>query len=746
MYCSEGTTPPCSEEWRRITLPVHQSHFAGGTMRRFALITLFIFIVAVGAWAAGEVQPVSESYARIPSLDDVVEVPANAPTYTPGFGELDEIVGDTVHVGWTYWEAQHNGTVGRMIGYHPEMNWADGTTDPGVTMVWTALEGADGGSTRHVRFNRVRINDDGTYTVEQDQGYVVDNGTRAGYTTLGFDSETALAFPAYHSSPVGSDAYETAIAAEWAGVIPGLFNQTDVSRWNNSPTDVIWPKAVYTQADGVGYLHTVSSESREDNSAEMAITYGRSEYDPGTFNFIDNGQELVTDHGMNIAADIAASNDGSKIAIAQTVSIDYLYFPEDDPSQANNDIWLWVSEDEGETWDWDNPTDVTHFIHPDLDLLPDTTLAEQDTFRAYTDVNVYFDQNDDLHLAWSNHMWWQLRELWTPASSWLYHWSDVDEMYTLMVDGSWQGNVTPGSWQHNVQRPSFYHDPDTGILWCVFMRYGMEDDVDPADSTYNDISDDGFPNADIFVTASPPNSGFGEWYGHMWTRPVNITNTRGLGQAIVAGECQSEREPNVALESDGEYLHIEYVLDLDAGFTVQDEGEFTQNPVVYHRVAKTDIIDLFNSNAILYPDYDPWVVNHPIHVDGNGFWEDEYNWAWNGTDEDPTPWPEDAAFFRGFSSVENVSGTTPATFALHQNFPNPFNPTTRISYTLETSGFVSLKVFDVLGREVATLTSTNMHTGTHNVTFDGSELASGVYFLKLSQGKQTQVQKMMLMK
>jgi GH18 family chitinase len=87
--------------------------------------------------------------------------------------------------------------------------------------------------------------------------------------------------------------------------------------------------------------------------------------------------------------------------------------------------------------------------------------------------------------------------------------------------------------------------------------------------------------------------------------------------------------------------------------------------------------------------------------------------------------------------VENSSaGTIPHVFELEQNYPNPFNPTTAVSYQLSAVSYVTLKVYDMLGREVATLVSGVQQPGSHTVRFDASSLASGVYLYRLSgEGK-----------
>jgi len=87
----------------------------------------------------------------------------------------------------------------------------------------------------------------------------------------------------------------------------------------------------------------------------------------------------------------------------------------------------------------------------------------------------------------------------------------------------------------------------------------------------------------------------------------------------------------------------------------------------------------------------------------------------------------------------------PSTFAL-SSFPNPFNPSTAIVYNLPSAGHISLRVFDLLGREVAVLKDGFVEAGTHRVTFDGSGLASGIYFTRLDAGERLQTKRLMLLK
>ncbi len=100
----------------------------------------------------------------------------------------------------------------------------------------------------------------------------------------------------------------------------------------------------------------------------------------------------------------------------------------------------------------------------------------------------------------------------------------------------------------------------------------------------------------------------------------------------------------------------------------------------------------------------------------------------------------------GITGVEEQKPDVPISFDLSQNYPNPFNPSTRIDYAINQSGSVSLKVYDLLGREVATLFNGDQKVGRHTVDFDGSHLASGVYFYKLQSGANSITKKLVLMK
>ena len=98
------------------------------------------------------------------------------------------------------------------------------------------------------------------------------------------------------------------------------------------------------------------------------------------------------------------------------------------------------------------------------------------------------------------------------------------------------------------------------------------------------------------------------------------------------------------------------------------------------------------------------------------------------------------------TEVENILPEVPGKYFLYQNYPNPFNPSTTIKFNLATAGFTSLKIYNVLGKEVANILNGELKAGAHQVSFDASNLPSGVYMYTVSSGSFTESRKMMLLK
>jgi beta-glucanase (GH16 family) len=125
--------------------------------------------------------------------------------------------------------------------------------------------------------------------------------------------------------------------------------------------------------------------------------------------------------------------------------------------------------------------------------------------------------------------------------------------------------------------------------------------------------------------------------------------------------------------------------------------------------------------------------------------------TWPGYPDATTPFPDTmfVDYIRVYQLSTGVNGgrdKTPMEFGLEQNYPNPFNPSSQIEFRIPESAYVSMKVLNTLGNEVSVLVSERKPAGSYSVRFDGSNLASGVYFYRLQAGDFVQTRKLLLLK
>ncbi len=219
------------------------------------------------------------------------------------------------------------------------------------------------------------------------------------------------------------------------------------------------------------------------------------------------------------------------------------------------------------------------------------------------------------------------------------------------------------------------------------------------------IEDDQFSSA-VFVTwtqfdtsdVSAAGYGNGELYtsfsldgGSTWSVPVDLTNSHSPG--CFPGECESDHWSSLAdrvelIDNRFAKLRYTYINDRDAGAVIQDppEGVATDNPVIYDEF----IIDLMNA----VPETD----------------------------------------------------NLPNNFSLNRNYPNPFNARTTISFELENPSPVLLEIFDITGAKVKTLIDKFMPAGSHEINWDAGDVASGVYYYKLTASNSSETRQAVLIK
>jgi Secretion system C-terminal sorting domain len=761
------------------------------------------------------------------------------------------LIGDTLIVGTTGWDVQHNGSVGRQITHYvDEDGWH-------VSLVWMKLDGVQAGNPRNAVYTTLNGLSDG-YEQNPSPAEIVHNGYRSGFTTLAIHPNSGSFYPAFHHKTLQSEPFSSYVYHP-SPAIPGLW--IPKSTPNLFLYEHIWPK---TTMGANGYLHVANHHVDAAELSPTQLSYMRWEMNE-TYGLIpampEYRAEIVSQALANVSADIVTNSDGSKVALAACVDRNRTMGEKFLGGQGkwNNDIHVWRSNNSGGGFT-ESALNITSFLGPVLEGLPDSVFANQDVRRAYTDCSLMYDDEDKLHAAFTVHDFDFLRGKVYNESS-IFHWTrnGTDDYWTLIHHQPYNGQ--PESWGRSTDRPSLYFDDDTGIMWCVMEVV----DAGPA-QTDTSISS-GCASTDIYISASPP----GEYNGLLWTKAVNVTNTKYLlpGGAL-PGESRSETDVSIALNNDGDYLNLFYMLDLDAGCAVQNEGTMTENPMVYHRIPKSILLEKFN-------EVGEWVVNESLHFNDWGLWEDPGQWLWDehggffttdryiaselnlqmesNTDivskdggiisamvrlenrtlidypnldiwtevtfpsgDDPygplltltaklwrrttlpnipinqivphdapagmyqyhiyagdypdsykgdsfifTKLPGNAEEFDEFDPADWPVWTSPtiedpppepitehlfpSEIELSHAWPNPFNPATTLNLNLPAAVEASVMIYDVTGRLVEVLVNGRMQAGYHELTFDGSRHASGVYFARaVVGGKFTEYRKLVLMK
>lgn len=175
-----------------------------------------------------------------------------------------------------------------------------------------------------------------------------------------------------------------------------------------------------------------------------------------------------------------------------------------------------------------------------------------------------------------------------------------------------------------------------------------------------------------------------------------------------------------------------------------------RNPVLKWRSSKTATsyrVQISTNSVFASVDHDTTVTDtlcqmKPLAANTRYYWR-----VCASNDKGTSDYSSTASFITGDRIVSvNQSNEIPEKFSLSQNYPNPFNPSTIIRYTIPVSGMVSLKVFDLLGREVNTLLNGYQNAGSYTVNFSGDGLSSGIYIYRLSTGGFIDSKKFVLLK
>jgi hypothetical protein len=159
-------------------------------------------------------------------------------------------------------------------------------------------------------------------------------------------------------------------------------------------------------------------------------------------------------------------------------------------------------------------------------------------------------------------------------------------------------------------------------------------------------------------------------------------------------------------------------------------------------------VQIAKDSTFFTTEFDTSVVNTPLQIRSNilelGM---KYFWRVNATNILGTSeWSTVSNFTIRTTGIKQISSEIPSEYKLLNNYPNPFNPATKIRFQLPKTSFVEIKVYDITGRNIASLISRTAKAGIYESVFDASALPSGIYFVKMQAGEYTGIKKIVLVK
>ncbi|MCB9367256.1 MAG: choice-of-anchor J domain-containing protein [Calditrichaeota bacterium] len=531
--------------------------------------------------------PVAE---RDPLLRDGTEDLFGLPVFSGSRWEQDplDVVGNVIEVGTTYYDLQHNQTAGRTI-----------TVDRSgyARFVWTKSDATL--ASRHIQYNMHAFG-----SLLLPGGVQVDNSNRAGYATLASD-DGGRGIPAYHGFEAAGGSPLATVAKSEFYIGPFEWSQPDTFSDSFGAVTPIWPKTALGQ---YGFVHLVSTQPNSPDGT-LPFYYSRSEpvgSGPVIWQTVDSldgvpVQFMLVDTTVGVSANVAASRISGRTAMVWNK---LLRDPQTgDPLAQVSDLYVQISEDNG--LNWGAPINVTNFCKPAADC-PDQDWAtcNGDTLRAWVDNSVLFDNQDDLHVAFTAVSYHYrdnngdvVNDVGEPRSA-ILHWnSGTNEISTIAnAFGEWTipgGWTTAGANHRAVCKPSLSIDTTStvdpaGELYCSYWR-AMPDQW----------SAEMYPMGDVFVSRS-------ENGGQDWSVGYNVTQTDG-GQNAPVGNSLSERDPRLAEVAAREpggfdwFLYLFYELDHEAGTGILSEGALTNNQLLFQLVP----LDSIPTSPLVPPLYVP---------------------------------------------------------------------------------------------------------------------------------------------
>jgi uncharacterized repeat protein (TIGR01451 family) len=510
--------------------------------------------------------------------------------------------------GNTWYEYQHNGSMGRQVSYSPVNDYAHF-----VWMRWPTSTGP-----RHIRYNAYNSGAGWAWGSGATAGKDV-SGTNGGYTTIDV-TPAGAAVAAWHEGGVPT-AYDSYASKDYNTPL-GFFDDYTANPAPAPPSCTgetttppaeegryIWPVVDFDSYNGDEITHVVSCESPPGDEASdpQSIIYYRAVNGVWDDQCGAYGAACGLFMGLSYTISPVVRSDPNSDDVA-VVWLKPMYLDGDpnDPcgwTQWQNDIVYYESNDAG--CHWGGLVNVTDYSQGGT-LTPD-----QMQHQAYTDVSALYTSDGCLHIVWST----PLRDLQgdTPCNplyaTRVWHWDDCNDEISLVYDATTPRFFCPtGAFMMSTGKCNISEctiegdpDPDTTRLYVMFSRMGAHTSADgdtnadcsipPPDNEFGN-----FANSDIFIVGS---SDDGLTWGPSADLPlyedghqgdgtqvtqgaaVNATNTE--TDQCMPGDCLSEHWGSMA-KYNYDVLHIMYVEDHDAGAGIRDdpqEGQLTDNPMIY---------------------------------------------------------------------------------------------------------------------------------------------------------------------
>ncbi len=482
-------------------------------------------------------------------------------------------------VGMTYYDQQHNGSMGRQIvvgGGWVHNTWMISSTgsntnvDRTVAYFGYKLGGAVGDTARIGNLEGSNF------------GY--------GYCNIAMDQSGDFgAIVAYHISSqgtiytpdfgVGQGSFEPPItfpAANCQGIVVGQDTPEGKYIWPVICSDV--------DANGDGILHAVSTETTPDGSTDLqSIVYFRTS---AGYDSVGVTCGVWMDSVENIMPVVAADPNSPNVAVVYFQPADYAFSA--GVQQRNNDLVYRENTNYG--------------IGNTLASWPITYVTNydgSDKERCYTDVDAMYSSDGCLHIAWNAIVFDSAATSPTANSDKvkLRHWDDCNQCLSLVSDANYtDDNYARPAWNAHISKMTMSQCIVAGdtLLYMVYTKR-------PSSNAAPDGSWDDVANGEIFAQASSTG-------GETWGPPVNLTNT--VTNNCATGACMSEDWPSAAMYVT-DSLRIQYIEDHDAGIAIQTEGLWTNNPVI-NRSAYCFAMDSFvDINAT------PAEFKYPYHTTPN---------------------------------------------------------------------------------------------------------------------------------